>query len=76
MKIRFTGATGCPWGQFVVEAENEADRAILRCFMTPAITADAPGWQFVNHGSTWNCDHADGNPTAFNFGWRRSDNGS
>lgn len=71
MKIRFTSSTNVPYGQFVIEAENEADRAVLGCFLTPSIQGLHKEWKFVLHGRGWNCDHVDGGPYSMNFGWAK-----
>ena len=63
MKIKFISSTGCPYGQFLVEAETEQDMAILHNFNS----ADPNEWKFWRHGSTYNCDLCA--TTSFNFGY-------
>ena len=50
-------------GQFVVYAENEIERGLLRRFANKARTK---GWRFWLHGSCYSCDL--GGVTSFNFG--------
>lgn len=68
MRIEFRPATGCPYGQFVVTAESEGDRAIISNFFQ----ADREGWEFGLHGYG---GPADGFPwpANFNFGWKRKE---
>lgn len=68
MKIRYAVATGCPHGQFVVEAESDVERAILRAFLDPGMAPS--GWKFHLHGFGYRGD-VDG-PCSFNFGWTSS----
>jgi len=64
MKIRYTSATGCPAGQFVVEAENDEESAILTAFLSfPDHARDK--WIFWLHGSTIQ----DYKRKTFNFSW-------
>ena len=63
MRIRFAPSTGCPFGQFVVEAESQEDRALLACFLS----APYAEWKFHQHGVGY-MGGLDG-PTNFNFGW-------
>lgn len=67
MKIRYVEATGCPAGQFVVEAENEQDRAILANFTSDTWAAD--GWRFWRHGASYYCGVSWSGVTSFNFGY-------
>jgi len=64
MKIKFVQATGCPAGQFVVEAENEQESAILEMFVNFKDYAKDI-WQFWLHGST----SVGYLRKTFNFGW-------
>jgi stress response protein SCP2 len=66
MQIRYAIATGCPHGQFVVEAESATERAILAAFLG----AYNAGWKFHLHGHTYS-GNVDG-PVAFNFGWSKA----
>ncbi len=72
MKIRAADSTGCPFPQFVVEAESESDRIILKAFLSPQ-TFTKPGepqpWLFHLHGCGSKSD-VDGY-TSFNFGWQK-----
>ena len=63
MKIEFKSATGCPFGQFVVSAENEQDSAILETFLQPQYNWKK--WKFWRNGETYSNGHVRG----FNFGW-------
>lgn len=65
MRIRFAHSTGCPHGQFVVEADDDVERAILAAFLG----ADPAQWQFTRHGQSY--DQPANGPRAFNFGWRK-----
>lgn len=53
-------------GQFVVFAENELERALLRRFA--AQTYDK-NWEFRMHGSCYSCDLQ--GTTSFNFGFSK-----
>jgi hypothetical protein len=67
MKIEWKNyCTNYPCGQFVVTAENEQDRGILRAFLAAGEYMKQPP-KFVLHGQT----HT-GNVgiTSFNFGYR------
>ncbi|KKK73069.1 hypothetical protein LCGC14_2897550 [marine sediment metagenome] len=50
-------------GQFVVHAESEIERGLLRRFVNKARTK---GWKFWLHGSCYSCDLQ--SVTSFNFG--------
>jgi hypothetical protein len=65
MRVRFASATGCPFGQFIIEAESKEDEALLACFLS----APHEEWTFWRHGSTYG--HY--SPASFNFGWVRTD---
>ena len=69
MKIRYAEATGCPAGQFVVEAENDVERAILKNFCSfPDYAKDK--WEFHIHGKSYGYS----GQNSFNFGyWIRND---
>lgn len=64
MKITFADATGCPFGQFVVEAENDVDSTILKIFLVGKDYAKDK-WEFWQHGSVYQ----GGKCISFNFGW-------
>ena len=49
-------------GQFIVYAEDEMERAILRRFVN-----HRKGWKFWLHGSNTKCDLS--GVSSFNFGW-------
>lgn len=68
MKIRYAQATGCPAGQFVVEAENEQESVILQNFVTFKDYAKDK-WIFWLHGSV--CEGT--KRKSFNFGWIKED---
>lgn len=63
MKVRYTTATGCPVGQFVIEAENEQDRTILAHF----VDFRDPHWIFWKHGATYK--GMESGCSSFNFGY-------
>lgn len=63
MKIIYRPATNCPSGQFVVYAENETDRQILRDFFS----ADLKDWKWHLHGHTVDIEGIH----TFNFGWAK-----
>ncbi len=65
MKIRAADSTSVPIPQFVVEAENETDRQILKAFCQ--VPHHTKNWQFRMHGYVGQSD-IDG-VTSFNFGW-------
>lgn len=69
MRIEFAKSTGCPYGQFVVYAENEQDCAMLEIFLQGAGDRN---YRFWRHGETYYNGHIRG----FNFGWvkKHSDN--
>lgn len=68
MKIRMEESTGCPVPQFVVEAETEDERLMLRAFSTfPDYTKEK--WEFRFHGWTLSCGQG---ATSFNFGWAKA----
>ncbi len=62
MKIRFADATGCPFGQFVVYAETEEEKAIMRLFLKGM---EGPRWKFWLHGYSVGSTKGE----TFNFGW-------
>lgn len=62
MKVRFAEATGCPFGQFIIEAENDNDRTLMKVFLA----APRKEWQFHLHGYSLVCMQGFDN---FNFGW-------
>lgn len=64
MRVRFAKSTGCPFGQFVIEAESKEDEAVLACFLA----APRDQWTFWQHGVTYG--HY--SPSSFNFGWLQS----
>jgi len=67
MRIEIADSMGCPVTQFVVHAENDLDRFILKAFLTfPDNAKDK--WVFRKHGYT--CD--DSGYRSFNFGWVKS----
>ena len=73
MKIRYASATGCPAGQFLVEAENDAERAVLRQFVNfPDYAKD--NWRFHLHG--WSAQSGVDGIVAFNFGWAKAEDAS
>ncbi len=51
-------------GQFVVYAENEVERGLLRRFVNKEHKS---GWKFWVHGSCYSCDLS--GVTSFNFGF-------
>lgn len=61
MRVRFAKATGCPYGQFVIEAESDEDEAMMACFLS----APRSEWTLWHHGTTYG--HR--SPGSFNFGW-------
>lgn len=65
MRIKYTAATGCPVGQFIVEAETDQERAILTSFTSSALYCE--GWRFWRHGDTYSGDVQA--VTSFNFGY-------
>lgn len=65
MRVRFAAATGCPMGQFVIEAENDDERAILRQF----VNTDQKVWRFWLHGTSGTLRVPYTGPDSFNFGW-------
>ena len=66
MKIKAAPATGCPVPQFVVYAETEEDRMLMRAFTSfPDYARES--WEFRLHGPTF----GDGDIQAFNFGWAK-----
>jgi hypothetical protein len=68
MKIEYAVATGCPFGQFIVEAETSQEKAILSTFLQ----ANAHKWKFQLHGWTYQCDGS-GGVDSFNFGWHKEE---
>lgn len=64
MKIRYTEDGGCPFGQFVVNAENPSEERILAQFLQ-GNTGNK--WRFWLHGFSRELD-SEGNDS-FNFGW-------
>jgi len=62
MRIKFAEATGCPYGQFVVYADTEEDRIIIKKFFE----AGKNEWKLWHHGTTYSVDRG---LEAFNFGW-------
>ena len=74
MRIEYTSATGCPYGQFVVYAETPEEGAILDTFLQIAEKTELrKKWDFWLHGYGW----TSGNPHIehFNFGWTKKKNG-
>lgn len=63
MRIRYTDATGCPYGQFVVNADNDQEKAILSSF----VHADRNKWRFHLHG--YGLRALESGISNFNFGW-------
>ena len=61
MKVKWAHATGCPYGQFIIESESQLDQDLLRTF----VSADRDQWKFWMHG------HGGRMITTqhFNFGW-------
>lgn len=69
MKVEIGDSTGCPVPQFIIKAETEQDRAILKSFVSlPKYAKDS--WKFSLHGYTLE----NGDIWSFNFGWSREDN--
>lgn len=71
MKIRVADSTGCPVPQFIVEAESEKDRMILKSF-TEFRDYTNDKWEFNLHGVTYSGDVS--GPISFNFGWTNKNN--
>ena len=64
MKIRVAESTGCPVPQFIVEAENDQERLILKSF----VTFSKDKWKFHLHGFSSNKREG---VASFNFGWTK-----
>ncbi len=64
MRVEYTTATGCPYGQFVIMADNEQDRAILDNFIKAGYSGE---WEFWRHGASYRC--GENGAYAFNFGY-------
>ncbi len=64
MKVRFTTSTGNSYGQFVISAEDELERAVLTNMFDLAQKMKAV---FVRHGYSYNCDFSQ--VTDFNCGY-------
>lgn len=70
MKVRVADSAGCPFPQFVVEAETEQERIILKAFLSPMTfsrPSDPQPWIFGLYGSV----RGGNGYTSFNFGWQR-----
>lgn len=67
MKVCYAEATNCPHGQFVVTAETDDERALLRLF----VTAPREEWKPWLHGCRYELDHP--GVSSLNFGWTRKE---
>ena len=65
MRVKYCSVTGCPYGQFVIYADTDQERAILSYF----ISADRKLWRFWLHGISYKGDLP--GPYAINFGYIR-----
>jgi hypothetical protein len=64
MRIKIAESKGCPAPQFVVIAETDQERAILKIFCHINDYSNKH-WKFYFHG----CTYEQGIESAFNFGW-------
>lgn len=68
MRVQFAESTGDHLGQFVIYAESEMERAILKNFLKGG---EAHKMQFCIHGMTY--EGYKPGISSFNFGWRKKE---
>lgn len=67
MRLELADSTGCPVPQFIIKAESDADRMLLKAFTQFRDNAKDE-WVFWFHGS---CVEEGAGVASFNFGWQR-----
>lgn len=78
MRVKFTSATGCPYGQLIIEVDTPLDRSILETFLWPSAKQDRQ-WKFGIQATSYVGSRS--GPESFSVGWfkvkenKENDNG-